>query len=602
MPTRILEHGVLYMTRKKKEHRFMRFGELSRFCDGTLLYVYNGMQSRLLADQVPSRRIIDGKGKLLEAMRLIEKKLKEWLMYRRAEAAMQMRAQIIGEWEEYLQMSKFILNNLTIPSGKNDSRTFLNYVACDQGGEQSTHVGTTLKGTFHSKFRNQRTEDTNVEISEELIKMIGSLTFVGEPTGEPYQHLDAFEDICDLFKTKGEEVKLRLFPLTRNAKDWFKRLPPDSITTWEELKSAFLLRHFPNSKQGKESLERAWERYKDLFLKLPNHGFGEDEVISIFYAGLTNDSRLRSVKDARKLLDDLVAHHLDWSTNEEETEPTQVSKATTTQEELQFRCERCGYAHPTKFCTWQQIPPLPHPKPKEELIEQVLSQFMIGQGEINAEVDHRIQIFASHISGLRKDLDHILRIIKEVYPYLYINVEDRTEVFITTRGGKVVQGPSMPETDQIPNLQVVEPEVELPSNQADEVREEAVRPREPTPIPNPTRKNEAQYRKFIELIKQVNINVPLVDLIAGMPNYVKFIKELVSNKANLGTEGIAFLNAECSAILFDTPKKGDLGSFTIPCYFGKSISCGALANFGASINLMPLSFYKKLRLGDLKIT
>ncbi|KAJ9545036.1 hypothetical protein OSB04_024743 [Centaurea solstitialis] len=106
LPTRIPEHGVLYLTRKKKERRFMRFGELSRFCDGTLLYVYNGMQSRLLADQVPSRRIIDGKGKLLEAMRLIEKKLKERMMYRRAEAAMQMRARIIGEWEEYLQMSK----------------------------------------------------------------------------------------------------------------------------------------------------------------------------------------------------------------------------------------------------------------------------------------------------------------------------------------------------------------------------------------------------------------------------------------------------------------------------------------------------------------
>ncbi|KAJ9560936.1 hypothetical protein OSB04_006096 [Centaurea solstitialis] len=109
MPTRIPEHGVLYLTRKKKERMFMRFGELSRFCDGTLLYVYNGMQSRLLADQVPSRRIIDGKGKLLEAMRLIEKKLKERMMYRRAEAAMQMRARIIGEWEEYLQMSNFML-------------------------------------------------------------------------------------------------------------------------------------------------------------------------------------------------------------------------------------------------------------------------------------------------------------------------------------------------------------------------------------------------------------------------------------------------------------------------------------------------------------
>ncbi|KAJ9545221.1 hypothetical protein OSB04_024928 [Centaurea solstitialis] len=215
------------------------------------------------------------------------------------------------------------------------------------------------------------------------------------------------------------------------------------------------------------------------------------------------------------------------------------------------KCGRCGYAHPTKFCTWQQAPRLPRPKPKEELIELMLSRFMIGQGEVNADVDQRIQIFASHIAGLRKDLDLMLRIVKEVYPHVYMDVKDPTEVFITTRGGKVVEGPLLDHDFGCKEVMgyfchyVVKPKAELPSNQAKEVREEIVRPKESIPVPNlarvpyPTRlrkeKKEAQYRKFIDLIKQVNINVPLVDLIAGMPNYVKFIKELVSNKANLGT-------------------------------------------------------------------
>ncbi|KAJ9561319.1 hypothetical protein OSB04_006479 [Centaurea solstitialis] len=242
---------------------------------------------------------------------------------------------------------------------------------------------------------------------------------------------------------------------------------------------------------------------------------------------------------------------------------------------------------------------------------------MIGQGEVNAEVDQRIQIFASHIEGLRKDLDHVLRALKEVYPHVYFDTMDPAEVFTTTRTGKVVRGPPMPKTDQIPNLQVVEPEIELPSRQpevepTEETREEAPKPPEVVPKPKPIQvpyparlrkeKKEAQYRKFIELVKQVNINVPLVDLIAGMPNYVKFLKELVANKASLGMDGVAILNAECSAVLTDTPKKGDPGSFTIPCYFGRSISCKALADLGANINLMPLSFYQKLGLGELKNT
>ncbi|KAJ9558523.1 hypothetical protein OSB04_013137 [Centaurea solstitialis] len=106
LPSRVPEHGVVYLTRKKKERKFMRFSELAQFCDGTLLYVYNGLKSRLLTYQIPPTKHNDGKAKNLEAMRLIEEKLQERLMYRRVEAAMRMRARMIGDWEEFLQLSK----------------------------------------------------------------------------------------------------------------------------------------------------------------------------------------------------------------------------------------------------------------------------------------------------------------------------------------------------------------------------------------------------------------------------------------------------------------------------------------------------------------
>ncbi|KAJ9538784.1 hypothetical protein OSB04_031517 [Centaurea solstitialis] len=152
----------------------------------------------------------------------------------------------------------------------------------------------------------KKTDDKMVEINKGLIKMICTISFDGEPSGNPYQHLEAFEDICDLFNTKEDEVKLRIFffTLTNKAKDWFKRLTPGSITAWDDLKSAFLSRYFPiskvnkikaeirNFKQGKHNLVKAWERYKDLFLTLPNNGIDDDEMMNIFYAGLTNDSRL----------------------------------------------------------------------------------------------------------------------------------------------------------------------------------------------------------------------------------------------------------------------------------------------------------------------
>ncbi|GJU93183.1 reverse transcriptase domain-containing protein [Tanacetum coccineum] len=115
---------------------------------------------------------------------------------------------------------------------------------------------------------------------------------------------------------------------------------------------------------------------------------------------------------------------------------------------------------------------------------------------------------------------------------------------------------------------------------------------------------EAQYGKFLDMIRAVRINVPLVDVLAGMPNYGKFLKDLISTKHKLEQISSAFLSDESSAIIQNKvlPKLGDPGSFLIPCTFGKTFSCNALANLGASINLMPYSLYVKLSLETLKPT
>nr|GEW50427.1 reverse transcriptase domain-containing protein [Tanacetum cinerariifolium] len=85
---------------------------------------------------------------------------------------------------------------------------------------------------------------------------------------------------------------------------------------------------------------------------------------------------------------------------------------------------------------------------------------------------------------------------------------------------------------------------------------------------------------------QFRINVPLVDVLAGMPNYEKFLKDLVRNKSNMEQISAAFLNNECSAIIQNKllPKLGDLGSFLIPCTVAGSVEYLALADLGASIN------------------
>nr|GEU75684.1 putative polyprotein [Tanacetum cinerariifolium] len=78
------------------------------------------------------------------------------------------------------------------------------------------------------------------------------------------------------------------------------------------------------------------------------------------------------------------------------------------------------------------------------------------------------------------------------------------------------------------------------------------------------------------------------------------LKALLSNKEKLQELANAPLNENCSAVILKKiPEKlGDPGKFLIPCGFSE-LKCKALADLGASINLMPLSVWKKLGLPDL---
>ncbi|GJW78838.1 reverse transcriptase domain-containing protein [Tanacetum coccineum] len=117
-------------------------------------------------------------------------------------------------------------------------------------------------------------------------------------------------------------------------------------------------------------------------------------------------------------------------------------------------------------------------------------------------------------------------------------------------------------------------------------------------------KIEAQYGKFLDMIRAVRINVPLVDVLAEMPNYGKFLKELISNKHKIEQISAAFLSDESSAMIQNKvpPKLKHPESFLIPCNFNKTFSCNALADLGTNINLMPYSLYAKLSLETLKPT
>ncbi|GJS37730.1 reverse transcriptase domain-containing protein [Tanacetum coccineum] len=106
------------------------------------------------------------------------------------------------------------------------------------------------------------------------------------------------------------------------------------------------------------------------------------------------------------------------------------------------------------------------------------------------------------------------------------------------------------------------------------------------------------------MFKKIHFNISFVEALAHMPKFTKMVKDLLTNKEKLLEMVNTPLNENCSAVLLKKlPEKlGDTRRFLIPCDFYGLESCMALANLGASINLMPLSAWKTLSLPDLSST
>ncbi|GKA45639.1 reverse transcriptase domain-containing protein [Tanacetum coccineum] len=206
---------------------------------------------------------------------------------------------------------------------------------------------------------------------------------------------------------------------------------------------------------------------------------------------------------------------------------------------------------------------------------------------------------------------------------------------ITTRSGIAYQGPTIPTSSPkvverrtevtkdtvFPTNNGITEDVQppvVPVEKQNPVSEPDVAPVS-APMPNPkplipylSRRNDEkrhenadeQKEKFYEIFKDMSFKISFMDALTLMPKFASTLKALIGNKEKLSEMARTPLNEHCSAVILNKlPEKlGDPGRFLIPCKFPGMDECLALADLGASINLMPFSVWKKLNLPDLTPT
>nr|GEU31104.1 reverse transcriptase domain-containing protein [Tanacetum cinerariifolium] len=159
---------------------------------------------------------------------------------------------------------------------------------------------------------------------------------------------------------------------------------------------------------------------------------------------------------------------------------------------------------------------------------------------------------------------------------------------VTTRSGLAYEGPLIP-TNSSPEKTQPKPNIPYPSRLDDQKLLE---------------KATNQMEKFFQIFHDLHFDISFADALILMPKSASTIKSLLTNKDKLFELVKVPLNENCSAMLLKKllKKLGDPGKFLIPCDFPGMDVCHALADLGASINLMPLSIWKKLSLPELTPT
>ncbi|GJT03912.1 reverse transcriptase domain-containing protein [Tanacetum coccineum] len=181
---------------------------------------------------------------------------------------------------------------------------------------------------------------------------------------------------------------------------------------------------------------------------------------------------------------------------------------------------------------------------------------------------------------------------------------------ITTRSGVTLAGPSVP-PPPLSSFKEVEREPETTTDQV--LTESTIRVPPPVVQPSPASTSSEPSPAPISspVIPEPNLNQPLIPYpssfakaLAHMPKFAKMVKHILTNKEKLLEMANTTLNENYSAVLLKKLpiKLGDTRRFLIPCDFYGLESCMALADLGASINLMPLFMWKTLSLPELSPT
>ncbi|GKA97117.1 reverse transcriptase domain-containing protein, partial [Tanacetum coccineum] len=393
-------------------------------------------------------------------------------------------------------------------------------------------------------------------------------------------------------------IKLMLFPFSLEgaARIWLEKEPPRSIFTWDDLVSKFINQFFPPSKTTNlrneitnfrqrfdESFSEAWDRFKDLLRACPHHGFSELHQLDTFYNALnSNDQDSLNSAAGGNFLDKMprdclaiierkskvcysrnkaIVSKVSTSSSTPGVSPDVAelkdmvrallldkknqSQAPATVKAVEESCVTCGGAHSYRNC----------PATDGNVYRDNIQEYVSQAAAVNYNQGN---------TGYRPPM--VANQIRPLVP---------------------------PPPSSLPKVVEHEPETKPTTPYPLRINKEKL-----------CEKDDILALKFMEMFRNLHFELSFADALLHMPRFAPMFRKLLNNKDKIIDLIKTPVNKNCLAVILKKfPEKlGDPGRFLISCDFPELDDCLALADLGASINLMPLSVWEKLNLLDLTKT
>nr|GEY20505.1 reverse transcriptase domain-containing protein [Tanacetum cinerariifolium] len=503
----------------------------------------------------------------------------------------------------------------------------------------------------------------NFELKQTLINLVQSNHFTGRQ--DPHNHLRFFNKVTSTFRhpeVPNTTIKLLLvlFSLEGEARIWLDKEPPRSILTWEDLQIAASLEDKLDIRMSR--FEKSLNDVKASFVTPTAPIKGVEEVCVTCGANhsynrcpLTRGNEFPIFHDNIQQFQTVaVGNFMQGNRNSNLSsqirppgfnQPNQQNNQNFYQgnnfnlSHNQNRQNNQGivYQNPPQQASSYQAPVSQNSVLNNKFeaytnandanmtnLQLKFDTFQKNQQDFQKKFEQKQDDFQNQIMNFMQNFNNNKASSSSSLSSNTIPNPRNKAKAITTRSGILYDGPPIPplvvekepeatKDTELPSTENIQPpSVQVPEKDKKPIDEPFVVPKPKANLPNPSRLEKEKLRekvdilaaKFMEILCDLHFELSFADALIHMPKFALMFKKLLNNKDKFIELTKTPLNENCSAVVLKKllEKLGDPGRFLIPCDFLEFDNCLALANLGASINLMPLLIWKKLRLPALNDT